>query len=103
MTTTAARTPPSDGVRRKSTLFCPGCDHESPVDGDWVLEERTRGTAYECPDCGVTLTVRPVFDDDERAARRVRAWFSPVDYWTDYLQTVQRAAHAWYPTSTSAR
>jgi hypothetical protein len=34
---------------RNSVLFCPACEHASPVDGDWVLRERATGVEFRCP------------------------------------------------------
>lgn len=45
--------------RRKAVLFCPDCDHESEVDGDWVVHEEADCQVYDCPDCGTTITKRP--------------------------------------------
>ena len=39
---------PSDS---KGVLFCPVCDHDAPLDGDWALIERDGKTLLECPDC----------------------------------------------------
>ncbi|WP_254535166.1 hypothetical protein [Halomarina litorea] len=61
------RSPDSDG-RPKATLFCPTCGHESLAgdEGDWEVSPRResdrRALAYECPVCGTTLTVQPVFE-----------------------------------------
>lgn len=49
---------------RKTRLHCAVCGHDSPPDGDW-LERVTTTDAGErlslvCPDCGATLTRRPV-------------------------------------------
>ena len=44
--------------RQKSVLFCPSCDHESEIPGDWVILVEDSNEAYECPDCGVTITSR---------------------------------------------
>ncbi len=38
--------PPSQ--RSKSVLFCPRCGHESPLNGDWVLDD---DGACACPEC----------------------------------------------------
>ena len=43
----------------KMTLFCPRCQHESPVDGDWVLTLRPDAIEIHCPDCRTLLTTRP--------------------------------------------
>ncbi|PSP90880.1 hypothetical protein BRC78_04930 [Halobacteriales archaeon QH_8_68_33] len=56
-------TPPGP---RKATLFCPGCGHESPVDGDWLCRERAGDVVYECPDCHTPVTGRR----PERVTRR---------------------------------
>ena len=49
-----ARSPPP-----KATLHCPSCGHESAVDGDWTVRDEGDRDAYECPDCGSTITTRP--------------------------------------------
>ena len=65
----ATLSPVSSGAPyRKAVLFCPSCDHESLVDGDWVLVEFADRTEYRCPDCETTITVRPEFDDPEAPA-----------------------------------
>ena len=55
---TARSSTPDSAKRRKSLLFCPDCDHESEIPGDWVIREDGGNEAYECPDCGVTITSR---------------------------------------------
>lgn len=53
-------TPTIDGRSRpKATLFCPGCDHESHVDGDWVVRTTAARITTECPDCGTRIDERP--------------------------------------------
>jgi len=47
------------GTGRKAVLVCPGCRHESPLPGDWVLVIREEGMDVRCPDCRATLTTRP--------------------------------------------
>ena len=47
--------------RRKGLLFCPGCDHESPVDGDWIRSESVGRTRYACPACGSVVVSQPAF------------------------------------------
>lgn len=59
----------------KGTLFCHECDHRSRYDGDWAHAETDGGTAYLCPECGATITVRPAVDDDHGPdTDRWRAW-----------------------------
>jgi hypothetical protein len=58
--------PKVDGRSRpKATLFCPGCDHESHVDGDWVVRTTAARVTTECPDCGTRI--------DERSRRPDRS------------------------------
>ncbi|WP_254829913.1 hypothetical protein [Haloglomus salinum] len=51
---------------RKSVLFCPTCGRRAPVEGDWVVTERSVDgdcrRAYGCPACGRTLVDQPVFE-----------------------------------------
>lgn len=46
--------------RRKSTLFCWGCDHENPLDGDWDRRPIDRHVEYVCPVCETTIAKRPL-------------------------------------------
>ena len=43
----------------KATLHCLSCGHESAVGGDWTVRADGDRVAYECPDCGSTITTRP--------------------------------------------
>jgi predicted RNA-binding Zn-ribbon protein involved in translation (DUF1610 family) len=63
MTRPERRPPPASGPRRKSTLYCPDCGHESTIDGDWrvdhtVVDDRDRAV-YSCPECGAVIARRP--------------------------------------------
>ncbi|WP_123537943.1 phage terminase large subunit family protein [Halosimplex salinum] len=56
---------PGRDSRRKATLFCPECGHESAPTGDWIVRESETAAsesageaAYECPDCGTVITTR---------------------------------------------
>jgi hypothetical protein len=91
---------PGDGTRtrRKATLFCGSCDHESPVDGDWLFRDRSSGTVLVCPDCNHTLTVRRAYDDADDAGDRDSIAVlaaAPARLLSDYATAVNRAASAW--------
>lgn len=56
----------SSETARKAVLVCDACGHESPVDGDWLVRERTRRgersrRLHECPHCGTVVSSQPVF------------------------------------------
>lgn len=59
--------------RRKATLFCPDCGHESPVDGDWDYRTRTAPAVEEvrCPTCRTRISERPLPDHAERGVQSV--------------------------------
>ena len=66
MTRPERRPPPDRGTRRKTTLYCPDCEHESAIDGDWRVEHTTADTdddrdraVYSCPECGAVIARRP--------------------------------------------
>lgn len=91
---------PGDGTRprRKATLFCAACDHESPVDGDWLRADRAGGTALVCPDCSHTLTVRRSDRERDDAGDRdaiATLAATPARLLSDYAAAVERAANAW--------
>jgi transcription elongation factor Elf1 len=44
--------------RRKATLFCPSCGHESEVSGDWIVHTDDARETYDCPVCNTTITKR---------------------------------------------
>lgn len=73
-------------LRRKSTLFCQDCGHESPVDGDWVVQTQSDHRLYVCPECQHVLTTRSQNDGSvapvaEFTGALVRFWFIPAIYW----------------------
>ena len=43
----------------KTRLFCQNCDHESPVDGDWISDDRTTRRRLRCPRCGDCVVDQP--------------------------------------------
>jgi hypothetical protein len=45
--------------RRKNTLFCPQCGHQSPTDGDWRVRASASRDVYTCPVCDAEVTTRP--------------------------------------------
>lgn len=50
--------PSADGTSgHKAVLFCQGCGHASPVDGDWCVETIGDHRRTRCPEC------RRVVDD----------------------------------------
>jgi ribosomal protein S27AE len=36
----------------KSTLFCPTCEHASPIEGDWIMDDAVHRERLLCPRCG---------------------------------------------------
>lgn len=52
--TSSTEGPPTE----KTTLYCPECGHESPINGDWTIHILVDSTTYECPDCGTTIDSR---------------------------------------------
>lgn len=67
---------------RKGVLFCPDCEHASPIDGDWIVEERAASLELRCPDCGTILTER------ERERRREDPADPVLRIWAAWLRTV---------------
>jgi hypothetical protein len=57
--------PPTDAAprksqappRRKAVLFCPECDHDSPVDGDWLTytPPAAEQPQLTCPQCDTVI------------------------------------------------
>lgn len=43
----------------KAVLYCFECNHESPVDGDWIRQRTADAVVYRCPDCNTAITTRP--------------------------------------------
>jgi len=43
----------------KAMLYCPTCNHESLINGDWIIHIHTNYLDYECPSCGATIESRP--------------------------------------------
>ena len=70
---------------RKTTLFCPDCDHQSPADGDWTRIRGGQRVHYLCPDCRTEVTVRSARSDPPSP-------LSPYGLWTTWTTSVQ----AWW-------
>jgi hypothetical protein len=45
---------PSDNA----TLFCSECEHESRINGDWLIHILDDSLAYECPQCETVINSR---------------------------------------------
>lgn len=39
----------------EATLYCPNCDYESRINGDWTIHILADSLAYECPNCEVRI------------------------------------------------
>jgi phage terminase large subunit GpA-like protein len=65
--------PPTDAApresqasaRRKTVLFCPECDHDSPVDGDWLTytPPSAEQPQLTCPQCDTVILPSVSVDD----------------------------------------
>ncbi|MDS0261290.1 hydrogenase maturation nickel metallochaperone HypA [Haloarcula sp. S1CR25-12] len=51
--------PTSEQRPAKARLFCPTCDHESPLDGDWIGDDTTPRRRLLCPRCGDCVVDQP--------------------------------------------
>jgi hypothetical protein len=95
---TAADTGPS---ARKATLFCPVCDHHSPVDGDWRVRRADGEERYACPDCGETVVTRPAPPEPDGDPEP-----EPVDvpaganFWRTSVEGWHRVTVAWLDVFT---
>lgn len=78
-----------DEPRRKAVLFCQDCDHESPIDGNWLIRTQDNHRLYICPDCRHVLTDRPRSSDSPSQSSTpvahlvgavFRFWLTPT-YW----------------------
>ena len=80
----------ADEPQRKSVLFCQDCDHESPVDGDWMIRTQGDDLLYVCPTCQNVLTERPRSNASSMTSPNpvahltsvlVLFWLTPTIYW----------------------
>jgi hypothetical protein len=51
--------PTGNAPDRKSVLFCPRCEHESPPEGDWTVHAVGDSVVVRCPVCGERVARRP--------------------------------------------
>lgn len=79
MTRPVHATDPDGPPGRKSVLFCPACGHENPVEGDWIVRERTTSVEYRCPACDERLTERE--REQPPIARAWSAWVRAASAW----------------------
>jgi hypothetical protein len=54
------RSPPDGASDRKTTLFCPDCEHAAPLDGDWAVDTAGHRRRVRCPDCDHVIDDRRV-------------------------------------------
>ncbi len=43
----------------KTTLFCPTCEHASPIEGDWIMDDAVHHERLLCPRCGDVVVDQP--------------------------------------------
>ncbi|WP_247004928.1 phage terminase large subunit family protein [Halosolutus gelatinilyticus] len=105
MTRPATERASSQPARRKSLLFCLECDHRSPIDGDWLREERGESVAYVCPACETTISERPRSTELESRRPRVQpatAWsrvlYTSIDVWRASVDAGLLSVAAMTPT-----
>lgn len=53
------KTRPRRARTRKLALFCPDCQHASPLDGDWSISKTDGRYRVQCPECGTFAVDRP--------------------------------------------
>lgn len=42
----------------EATLYCPTCDYESRINGDWTIHVLADSLRYECPNCETGIDSR---------------------------------------------
>ncbi|WP_324760618.1 hypothetical protein [Haloarcula montana] len=47
--------PDSQPHHSKRTLFCRSCEHASPIDGDWIMDDSVHHERRLCPRCGAVV------------------------------------------------
>jgi endogenous inhibitor of DNA gyrase (YacG/DUF329 family) len=104
--------PPTDA---KAVLFCPECGHEGHVTAEWTTrDDYVGGTrAVVCPECGTTVTERPlptrsanaVGGESRWAGTETRLFWEPWrDLWRSSFELVTNwPRESWPPGSLSTR
>lgn len=59
MTDSMTHTSDFDQQFSKATLFCATCEHASPIDGDWIMDDSVHSDRLLCPRCGTVVIDRP--------------------------------------------
>ncbi len=42
----------------KPTLFCPTCEHASPIESDWIMDDSGHQGRLFCPRCGDVVSIK---------------------------------------------
>ncbi len=63
---------PQEPPCRKSVLFCPNCNHESSIDGDWIVQATENQQQLRCPNCDNPLPARPSFSETDESNQNRR-------------------------------
>lgn len=93
--------------RRKATLFCADCGHESPLDGDWQFSGSAESYRVRCPECRATVVDhrhdRAVAVPDAASAyRRQRSFAETVtSTWTAFYRTCSKSVASWTPSAST--
>jgi len=59
MTLSMSYTSDPDQQFAKTVLFCPTCEHASPIDGDWIRDDSVQRDRLLCPRCGTDIVDQP--------------------------------------------
>ena len=78
-------------IPRKSTLFCPTCDHQSPVGGDWTVVETSRYRRIRCPDCGTEVVNQPTGSGRDPPVVQLADWPTLRAAWRSSLRAIRIA------------
>ncbi|EMA25639.1 hypothetical protein [Haloarcula argentinensis] len=59
MTDSILYTSDSDQQFSKTALFCPTCEHASPIGSDWIMDDSVQRDRLLCPRCGTVVVDQP--------------------------------------------